>query len=212
MDTVPRDAIYTFVSSTRLPTWMNEAALIYPHQLFDQAPVLARGRPVFLVEEPLILSHNPVHRARLVLHKRTMDAYQERLETVGHSVRRLAIGDHPQTADVFARLRAEGFGRLHIADTHDDFLEQAITDSGLARVWYETPQFLLSRAEAEQRYLHSRRSMAPFEHEVSEQPHEELVLLSVISLGPISGSCLLSQSLHVARSRHRLTNILHPGE
>ena len=141
---------------------MNDAAVIYPHQLFENAPMLAPGRTVLLVEEPLILSHNPVHRARLVLHKRTMDAYQQRLENAGHTVQRLTIGNHPTTQDVFARIRALGFDRLHIADTHDADLERAIGDCGMQRQWYETPQFLLPRAEAEERYLKSRRFMASF--------------------------------------------------
>ena len=103
---------------------MNDAALIYPHQLFENAPVLASGRQVFLVEEPLILSYNPVHRARLVLHKRTMDAYQAKLESAGHRVQRLTIGDHPSTAQVFARINASTASIASRATSHSAVLRR----------------------------------------------------------------------------------------
>ena len=141
---------------------MHDAAIVYPHQLFAQNPVLAKGRPVYLVEEPLLLTYNPAHRARLILHKLSMDAYQQRLERAGHDVHRLAIGDHAQTRHVFEHLSARGVVRMHIADTADAFLERAIAESGLERVWYETPLFVLARDEARDRYLRSRRFMASF--------------------------------------------------
>lgn len=41
---------------------MTDATLIYPHQLFLDHPALTPGRPVFLVEEPLLFSEFPTHR------------------------------------------------------------------------------------------------------------------------------------------------------
>ena len=138
------------------------AIIIYPHQLFADSPAIASGRAVYLVEEPLLLTHNPIHRQKLLLHKLSMDAYQGELEARGHDVTRLELSDHPTTADVFDRLRTDGVIELHIVDTTDNFLEQAITDSGITRIWYDSPLFILPKEEACARFTKSKRFMASF--------------------------------------------------
>lgn len=145
---------------------MTDATLIYPHQLFESSPALAKGRRVFLAEEPLLLTHNPIHRSKLVLHKLSMDAYQARLQKAGFDVERLSIKDHPKTHDIFQRLKREKISRLHIVDTTDDYLERAIVESGVQRVWYESPLFLLEKKDAETRFIESKRFMASFYKEL----------------------------------------------
>ncbi|NBF41915.1 MAG: deoxyribodipyrimidine photolyase [Spirochaetes bacterium] len=141
---------------------MTDATVIYPHQLFSDHPTIASGRRVYLVEEPLLLTHNPIHRQKLIFHKLSLDAYERSLRNAGHEVRRLTIAEHPNSAAVFVRLTNDGVRRMHIADTTDDYLEQAIGDSGIARIWYESPLFLTSRADATERYRNSKRFMATF--------------------------------------------------
>ncbi|MEM6414967.1 MAG: cryptochrome/photolyase family protein [Pseudomonadota bacterium] len=141
---------------------MTEATLIYPHQLFHTSPALHKTRLVYLIEEALILTHNPIHRAKLVFHKLSMDGYQEKLEKAGYTVTRLTIGKHPKTEDVFKRLRRDKVKCLHIADTTDTYLENAISDSGIERIWYDTPLFILGKEEAEIRFKKSKRFMASF--------------------------------------------------
>ena len=141
-----------------------EVSVVYPHQLFDifKHPALQPDRAVYLVEEPLLLTHNPIHRQKLILHKLSMDAYEHCLQKNGYAVSRLTINEHPNTTDVFKRLTQDGVTAVHIADTTDDYLEQAITTSGLARIWYESPLFILPKAEACERYQKSKRFMATF--------------------------------------------------
>ncbi len=141
-----------------------EASVIYPHQLFkiSEHPALATNRPVYLVEEPLLLTHNPIHRQKLILHKLSLDAYQRYLEKHDYQVTRLTIHEHPETNAVFARLAKDGIETMHIVDTTDDYLEQAIAQSGLTRVWSESPLFLLLKTEACARYTKSKRFMASF--------------------------------------------------
>jgi len=148
-----------------------EATIIYPHQLFQHHPALADGRLVYLVEEPLLLTHNPIHRQKLMLHKLSMDAYQAELESAGYTVNRLAIGEHPHTTDVFARMQKDGVTELHIADTTDHYLERAIAACGMKRVWYDSPLFILSKDEASQRFITSKRFMASFYKQLRKDKH-----------------------------------------
>ena len=145
-----------------------EVTVIYPHQLFKVGihPALKTGRVVYLVEETLILNYNPSHRARLILLRDAMQAYREELLLHGFTVRYLDIREYSTTDKVFKKLHNDGVLKLHIVDTTDNFLERAITDAGktegFSRIFYESPMFYFSKAEAIERYRKSRRNMARF--------------------------------------------------
>ena len=141
---------------------MKEAVIIYPHQLFKNHPALAGDIPVYLVEEPLLLTHNPIHRQRLLLHKLSMDAYQAYLEDNRYPVIRLSVQEHETSDQIFDRIKADGITTVHVVDTTDSFLETALADSGLERVWYESPLFLLEKSDAIQRYHASKKHLAAF--------------------------------------------------
>lgn len=141
---------------------MKEATLVYPHQLFKDSPAVESGRVVFLIEEPLLLNHNPIHRQKLQLHKLSMDAYEKHLESLGHTVVRITITDYSTTEAIFLHLQALGIEKLHIADTTDTYLERAISKSGIERVWYDSPLFILTKNDAVERYRQSNRHMAAF--------------------------------------------------
>lgn len=145
---------------------MKQAVVIYPHQLFEKSPALAAAKGsdcmVYLVEEPLILTHNPIHRQKLMLHKLSMDAYQTSLESAGYKVTRLSISEYETSRSVFKKLKQDGVKKMHIVDTTDFLLEQAIDRSGIERVFYDTPYFILSRADAMERFIDSKRFMATF--------------------------------------------------
>lgn len=163
---------FLFVCYTQ-PTPM-EATLIYPHQLFPivEHPALAVGRMVYLIEEPLILTHNPIHRTKLILHRLTMQTYAEALTAAGFLVRYIELIDHPTTESMFVRLQVDGVTTIHVVDTTDDYLERALADAqkthGLLRVRYESPLFLLTKVDAMGRYTKSRRHMANFYKKLRE--------------------------------------------
>ena len=148
---------------------MKEAVVIYPHQLFLESPALAKAAadlPIYLVEESLILTHNPIHRQKLMLHKLSMDTYEHWLKEAGHHVIRLTIGDYPTSTSVFEKIIEDGVEYVHIVDTSDFLLEKAIGDSGLKREWYDSPLFVLPKKEAVQRFKDSGRFMAKFYKEL----------------------------------------------
>ena len=141
---------------------MSQATLVYPHQLFADSPALNASRVVYLIEESLLFTHNPIHRQKLIFHKLSMDTYQQTLTDQGFSVTRLTIAEHHDSAAVFKRLQADKITTIHVVDTTDYYLEAAITKSGLTRVWYESPLFILPKQEAVERYQTSKKFMARF--------------------------------------------------
>lgn len=145
---------------------MKEATLIYPHQLFKNHPGLAPGRAVFLVEEPLLLTEFPTHRQKLLLHRLSLVAYQRELSKQGFAVTLLPLTKDRTTHSTFTELAEAGYTTLHIVDTTDTWLEQRITTAttthGQTRVNYESPLFLLTKADACERYLKSKRHQSRF--------------------------------------------------
>jgi deoxyribodipyrimidine photolyase-related protein len=137
------------------------AAVIYPHQLFQKNPVLAKGRTVHLVEDPWFFTRLRFHAQKLVLHRATMRGYRRELESRGYQVRYWEAGSLGKSADLFTTLAEEGVQEVHIADTVERGLEEAIGEgcrsSGIRRVTYESPMFLCTREYLEEFFRGRRR-------------------------------------------------------
>jgi deoxyribodipyrimidine photolyase-related protein len=145
---------------------MSHATVIYPHQLFWPHPALTPGRPVFLIEEPLFINEFPTHRQKALLHRLSLKAYAEKLTAAGYQVTYLENQLGVTTKDHLKTICAAGYSNLHIVDITDNWLERRITetlhDTGTTRTWYESPLFILPKAEAIERYQKSKRHMARF--------------------------------------------------
>lgn len=146
----------------------NEASVIYPHQLFDPVshPAILRDRPVYLVEESLLLTEFPTHTQKLLLHRASLKAFEAELVERGYSVHYLDIRTYPTTDSVFAKLHADKITVLHIVDTTDHWLEkrikEATTTYTFERITYNSPLFILTKVDAMERYLASKRYLASF--------------------------------------------------
>jgi deoxyribodipyrimidine photolyase-related protein len=127
------------------------AALIYPHQLFEEHPAIARGVTAYVIEEPLYFSQYRFHKQKLVLHRASMRAYADELRAEGYDVRYVEHALAVATP-LHALLKADGVTEAHVADVVDDWLgkkiEREARFAGVALAWRPTPQFLLSDEEA----------------------------------------------------------------
>ncbi|MGC6483546.1 MAG: cryptochrome/photolyase family protein [Synechococcus sp.] len=108
-----------------------ELTLIYPHQLFADHPSIQAGRPVVLLEDPLLFGTDPqwpgrMHRQRALLHRLSMQAYADRLRRQGLQV---TIQRHNQASDAsqhITLLWRQGFRVFHLVDPVDDLLERRL--------------------------------------------------------------------------------------
>lgn len=136
---------------------MSAVTLIFPHQLFEAHPALARARPVRLLEDSLFFgdAHHPArfHAQKLVLHRASMAAYAERLRRHGYAVELRSYQAGRTLMDELQDLARAGFTELHVADPVDYLLarrlERARRALSLRVVTHETPMFLTPRAWAE---------------------------------------------------------------
>ena len=112
---------------------MAEAALVFPHQLFARHPAVAPGRPVWLVEDPLLFGNDPwwpaaMHRQKLVLHRASMQAFAGELSGAGHRVQVVEVPGG-STTDSVALLKArlpEGIRTIHVVDPADWVLRRRL--------------------------------------------------------------------------------------
>lgn len=166
---------------------MREATLIYPHQLFKNHPALIKGRPVYVVEEPLFLTEFPVHRQKVLLHRLSMQAYEKYLKAEGYQVTYLSCSEVQTTTGVFDRLKNDGVNTVHIVDVTDTWLTARIIAAclahGLTLKWYESPLFLLPKAEAVDRYRVSKKHMARFYQKLRIDKH----ILITLTGEPVGG-------------------------
>lgn len=145
---------------------MNEAVLIYPHQLYPTSWAgFAKNRPIYLVEESLFLTEFKFHKQKLLLHRLSLKAYQKELTSAGYTVHYIDVVNHPQTDDVFKKLHELGINTIYIADTTDDWLERRIrastTKYNQKRILLPSELFIL-KSDYQERYEKSRKHLANF--------------------------------------------------
>jgi len=52
-------------------------SLVFPHQLFEQNPCLARERPIWLIEEFLFFKQCKFHQQKIAFHRATIKFYEK---------------------------------------------------------------------------------------------------------------------------------------
>jgi deoxyribodipyrimidine photolyase-related protein len=169
--------------------------LIYPHQLFLPHPALAQGRPVLLIEDPLIFGNDPhwplaVHRQKLVLHRASMSAYARELRNAGHTVTRIESppGTHTGSAALVDPHLPPSTTTLHLADPADDVLLRRLrrlaANRGLQLVIHPSPNFL-SPPDFLETHLAGRKK--PFMARFYEAQRRRMNLLLEDDGSPIGG-------------------------
>ena len=170
-----------------------DLSLVFPHQLFENHPAIQPGRAVALIEDPLLFGSDPrwpiqVHRQRLLLHRASMNAYAEMLQTKGFSVLRILQGQAASTAVILGGLLDQGYRSFHLADPVDDVLTQRISafasrhDCGLEIV--PTPMLLTPEAVIDDHFGSGKK---PLMGRFYEMQRKRLDLLIDPDGGPVGG-------------------------
>lgn len=130
-----------------------EITLIFPHQLYREHPAIVPGRAIYLLEDPLLYGtdrHQPLpqlHPFKRVLHRASLLAYQERLESQGHQVHLLRLPSSIATTSVqLDKLPLAGLEKIHLAEVADYLLERRLQhfakQHGIELVVVNTPNFI----------------------------------------------------------------------
>lgn len=130
-----------------------EITLIFPHQLYREHPSIAQNRAIYLLEDPLLYGtdlHQPLpqlHPFKRVLHRASLLAYQEELESQGHQVHLLRLPSSEATTSVqLEKLPLANLEKIHLAEVADYLLERRLQrfaeERGIELVVSGSPNFL----------------------------------------------------------------------
>jgi deoxyribodipyrimidine photolyase-related protein len=130
-----------------------ELALIFPHQLYPQSPIVQPGRTVMLLEDELYFSQYAFHKQKLVLHRASMKMYQQHLESQGFKTLYIET-KQSGLSSLFNKWRKQGITEIHYIDTNDYLLERRLNrfalQSKIKLHRAPSPNFLTSVDELDQ--------------------------------------------------------------
>jgi len=146
---------------------MQEAAIIFPHQLFKKNPAFASGRKVFLVEETLFFNQFKFHKKKLLLHRASMKFYEDFLEKQSVDVEYIeAKNSFSDVRELIKKMKSDGCKIIHLTDVADNWLEKRIKQTAqkysIKIKEYDSPMFLNSKKElnsyfgSTEKYFHAQ--------------------------------------------------------
>jgi len=125
-----------------------EINLIFPHQLFQDHPLLDNTLPFYLIEEHLFFCYYKYHKQKIAFHRASMKSYANYLKGKGKEV--IYIEANNPLSDIRTFLK-EGvqIETIHYIDPTDNWLEKRITkfSNRLKLVQYSSPLFLNSKKD-----------------------------------------------------------------
>ncbi len=108
---------------------MNQATLIFPHQLHPDISELDRSIPLFLVEEHLFFSQYKFHKQKIAFHRATMKFYENYLNENGFAV--TYVEANQEISDVrklIPEMSKKGIEKVIYRDPTDYYLEKRLNE------------------------------------------------------------------------------------
>ncbi len=137
-----------------------EAAIVFPHQLFNGTPILKLKCDIYLVEEFLFFKHYKFHKQKIAFHRASMKSYANDLESKGHFVTYIdSTSSLSDVRQLIPHLLHEGVQSFHIIDPTDNWLEKHIksVSTDVALTWYENPLFINSKEDLQPFFKPSKK-------------------------------------------------------
>lgn len=103
-----------------------EAVLFYPHQIFDESSLLKKDRQIFIIEDPLFFTQYKFHKKKLILHRASMKAFEERLEKSGFNCTYIEVSNLSSSSDITNILKENQISKIYMHDPVDDWLKRVI--------------------------------------------------------------------------------------
>lgn len=101
--------------------------LVFPHQLFENSPLLENGHPIYLVEEFLFFKQYNFHKQKIAFHRATMKNYEAYLTSKNCTV--VYVESTENISDIrklIPFLKSEGITAVNYIDPVDNWLQKRI--------------------------------------------------------------------------------------
>ncbi len=106
---------------------MSVIGVTFPHQLFEQSPLITNCDTIYLIEEWLYFRQYNFHKQKIAFHRASMKFYENQLKSKGIKV--VYIDAHNELADsrkLIPHLKASGINSFEYIETTDEWLEKRI--------------------------------------------------------------------------------------
>jgi len=141
-----------------------EATFVYPNQLFDPHPAIARNRTTFLIEDPLFFGDKKYfsnnNKKKILLHYLSMSYFAEKLNEGGYYLKRIPhtkLLDNDYTTSL---IKDHEISKIHIAEVVDYELNKRINNAsknmGVKIIRYDNPNFLLNHTDVQNDFANKK--------------------------------------------------------
>ena len=132
-----------------------EVTFIYPNQLFDPHPAVARNRTIFLIEDPLFFGDKKYffnyNKKKILLHYISMSYFARRLDKRGYKVKKIKHTKLLGSDYTTTLIKDHEISKIHIAEVVDYELNIRIKDAskktGAKITIYDSPNFFLNNTD-----------------------------------------------------------------
>ena len=122
------------------------AALVYPHQLWEQNPAVSNAKAIFLIEDPLFFTQYQFHAQKLILHRASMTEFAARCERAGKKVYRVEAHELNHSSEIGSMLQKHKVLKAIAVEPTDEWLKKRVTSgchaANIPLEWLEDPAFL----------------------------------------------------------------------
>lgn len=159
---------------------MNAVSLVFPHQLFEKNPCLAKERKVILAEETLFYNQYRFHKQKLVFHRASMKFYENYLQKKGFNVEYIDA-QNPLTdiRELLPELQNRGISEIHFTEVTDNWLEKRLKTSAenyaIHLRQYDSPQFVNTQKEIKD-YFSDKNSFSQTQFYIHERKKREILI------------------------------------
>ncbi|WP_462251801.1 cryptochrome/photolyase family protein [Ekhidna sp.] len=157
---------------------MKEAAIIFPHQLFEDHPILSDGKKVFLIEEWLFFNQYRFHKQKLVFHRASMKCYESYLHDLGCYVEYIEASD--VRCDIRKLIGSLDVEAIHVIDPIDNYLSRRLNTAsekcGIQVIAYASPGFINTKEDLSVFFKPTKKKFFQTEFYISQRKKLNILL------------------------------------
>ena len=173
----------------KIPGKWKVASLIFPDQLFEIPAFQPIDSICILIEETLFFKHFQFHKQKILLHRTSMLAYQNRLESLGYTV--VYVSSTIPESDIrklIPTIAACGIQQIRYYSLADDWLQRRIHKAavthGIEQITLPSPGFILNADAAIQ---YKPRGKKYFQTAFYQEQRKRMNLLLEADGAPMGG-------------------------
>lgn len=159
----------------------NDYILLFPHQLFQDSPILEIDAAIYLIEEYLFFKHYKFHKQKIAFHRASMKTYADFLKSKGKTVHYIeATSDDSDIRTLIPKLIDSGAETLHIIDPTDNWLEKRIKSKAkdITIEWYESPLFINTKKDLSSFFKPSKKKFFQTSFYKEQRKKRDILMVS----------------------------------